>query len=409
MEQYKPLTGFKIVELATFLAAPSCTKLLSDLGADVIKVEKESGDTFRHFGPTFKMPAQEDHNPAFDLMNGGKRSTIINMKTKEGMGAFFDLLGSADAFVTNVREGALKRLGCDYDSLKERFPKLVMARVTAYGDKGPRAAEPGYDAAAFWAASGFLLDQRMMVPGTPNYPVSSPQGMGDVFAGSLLANGILSALLAREKTGRGDYITSSIYGAAIWGLGIMILSDEEHHQYTWPKGRYDPGTTPYCCKDGRWVAYVIPQHERYFPGVIKAFGALEFLDDPRFIKVWDANKHKEIYVKRFEELAAQMTADELSARLREQDVPNTILNTYHGINEDEQAIVNGFIQEHTFPDGETCMMTLPSVRSRNAGDPRTTVGPLLAADTIDVLHELGYSDEKIEELVQSGAIGVRKG
>lgn len=407
MENYKPLAGFKIIELATFLAAPSCTKLLSDLGADVIKVEKGSGDTFRHFGPTFKMPAEEDQNPTFDLLNGGKRSIVIDMKSEAGMETFFHLLETADVFVTNIREGALKRLGCDYDALKDRFPKLVVARITAYGDKGPRAAEPGYDAAAFWAASGFLLDQRLMVPGTPNYPVSSPQGMGDVFTGSLLASGILSALLACAKTGKGDYITSSIYGAAIWGLGVMILSDEEHHQYTWPKGRYDPGTTPYRCKDDRWIAYVIPQHERYFPGVIRAFGADEFLDDPRFLKVWDANQHKEIYVKRFEELAAQMTADELTARLREQDVPNTILNTYHGINQDEQAIANGFIQEHTFPNGEKCMMTLPSVRSRNAGEPSTTVGPLLAVDTKDVLREIGYSDEKIDGLIESGTIKVR--
>ncbi len=407
MEGAKPLRGVKIVELSNFLSVASCTKLLSELGADVIKVEQGIGDTFRYFGPVFKMPAKEDQNPAFDLLNGGKRSIGINLRKKEGMDTFFDLLATADIFVTNLREQALKSMGCDYDSLKDRFPRLVMGHLNAFGEKGPRANEPGYDAAAFWAASGFLLDQRLMVPDGPNYPVSSPQGMGDVFTGAMLGCGILSALLARDRTGKGDFITTSIYGTALWGLGVMLLSDEEHHGYKWPKYRYEAGSTPYQCKDGRWVLYVIPQHERYFPGVIKAFGADEFLGDGRFTKVQDANANKEIYAKRFEELALQYTADELSARLREQGVPNTILSTYHEANHDEQAIVNGFVQKHVFPNGESCMMAAPSVHSRNAGEMTTSVGPLLAADTRDVLKEIGYDDEKIEALIKQEVVKVR--
>jgi len=403
----KPLEGVKIVELATFLSVPSCTKMFADLGADVIKVEKAGGDTFRYFGPVFKCPAKEDQNPCFDLMNGGKRSTVIDMKTEEGMAVFFDLLESADVFITNIRENALKRLGCDYESLKERFPRLIMARINSYGDKGERAAEPGYDAVAFWAASGFLLDQRTLVDGTPNYPIASPQGMGDIFTGAMLGNGILSALYAREKTGKGDYITSSIFGAAIWGLGVMILSEEEHHGYGWPKYRYDPGTTPWLCGDGKWVAYSMPQFNRYFPGICKAFGAEEFITDPRFANNKVADQNKAIYAKRFEELALTMTAKELSDRLNAVDVPNTILGTYRDINHDEQAIVNGFMQEHTSPNGEKCMLTLPSVRSYNAGEPKTTVGPYLAADTKDVLTEIGYDEAKIAALAEKGVIKVR--
>lgn len=403
----KPLDGVKVIELGNFLSVPSCTKLLSDLGADVIKVEQGTGDTFRYFGPVFRIPAKEDQNPCFDLMNGGKRSIVIDMKTEEGMNTFYDLLDTADVFVTNIREKGLKHLGCDYETIKDRFPRLVMARITSYGDRGERAEEPGYDAVAFWAASGFLLGQRTLVEGSENYPIASPQGMGDVFTGALLGNGILSALYAREKTGRGDYITSSIYGAAIWGLGVMILSDEEHYKYGWPKYRTDPGTTPYLCSDGGWVAYSCPQHERYFPSICKAFGANEFLGDPRFATVQAANKNKAVYVKRFEELALTMTAKELSARLKAEDVPNTVLGTYADINHDEQAIVNGFIQEHTFPNGEKCMLTLPSVRSYNAGEPHTTVGPYLAADTADVLKEIGYSEEKISALAEKGCIKLR--
>ena len=129
----KPLSGYRVVELSTFVAAPSCGKILADWGADVIKVDSPSGDVFRHYGQVMNMPASEEENPVWDMLNGNKRGMAIDLKTSDGTTLFHKLLETADVFLTNIRPTALKKIGLDYESLKEKYPRLVHALISGFG------------------------------------------------------------------------------------------------------------------------------------------------------------------------------------------------------------------------------------------------------------------------------------
>ena len=153
-----PLSGIKVVELATFVAAPVTGRILADLGAEVIKVEAPSGDGWRKTGAGYRPRFNKDENPVFDIYNTGKKFISLNLKTPEGKEALFKLLEDADVFLTNTRPAALQRLGLSYEDLKDKFPKLIYAIVLGYGEKGPEKDTPAFDTTAFWSRAGFLRD-----------------------------------------------------------------------------------------------------------------------------------------------------------------------------------------------------------------------------------------------------------
>ena len=211
---YKPLEGVKVVELSFMMAGPSCCRYLADWGAEVIKVEKKTGDTFRFYPPTMGMPATQDCNPLYDDLNAGKRCISLDITKPDGMAAFHKLLAQADVFVTNNRQKALDKNGLDYDTLKEKYPGLIMAQVTSYGRKGPRRNDPGQDTISFWVSSGFNAD--MMVETDNSYPVFGSNGAGDFITGLGLAYAVVCALYKKKETGLGDYVENSLYGMGLW-------------------------------------------------------------------------------------------------------------------------------------------------------------------------------------------------
>ncbi len=278
---YKPLAGIRVVELSTMVAAGSCGRMLADWGAESIKVETESGDMFRNFPKTFFVPCTKDENPLFDNLNAGKRGIVLNLKTPEGMEIMHELLADADIFLTNTRTNALKRLGLDYDTLKERYPKLIMATITGFGEKGPKANNPGFDTVAFWASSGFNAD--MMVDGPDSYPVYSSAGPGDIISAMGLFAAISSALYKRTQTGEGDRVSISLYGTALWCFHIMAVATEERYGgYAYPKTRMDssPTGSPFRTKDGEWVMTTIINIDQQWPKLCDVLGIPELKEDP---------------------------------------------------------------------------------------------------------------------------------
>ena len=157
MNKGRALDGVKVVELATFIAAPACARFLADQGADVIKVESLSGDGTRHAPMAEGRPELGmAENVTFELENGNKRAIAMNLKDPKCFEAFMKLVSEADVFITNWRPKALERMGLDYETLKKKFPKLIYGSITGYGEKGPDKDLPGYDYTAFWARSGML-------------------------------------------------------------------------------------------------------------------------------------------------------------------------------------------------------------------------------------------------------------
>ena len=151
MDRSKPLAGIRVVEMTTYLAAPSCGRTLAHLGAEVIKVEAPGGDPWRRIGGIYQIPHDDEVNPLFVLGNSGKRFITLDLKTEEGRGIMDRLLSTADIFITNMMNKTLKKLHITYEELHEKYPKLVYGRVIGYGEKGAEAERPGFDASAYLA------------------------------------------------------------------------------------------------------------------------------------------------------------------------------------------------------------------------------------------------------------------
>jgi len=396
MSQSKPLSGYRVVELATFMAAPSCGRLLADWGADVIKVEAGVGDPFRYFGPTMMMPAKESEAPGWELNNANKRGIVLDLKSGEGQEAFHKLLTTADVFLTNNRPEALKKLGLDYENIKGKYPKLIHAVVTGFGEKGPDVDLPGFDVVAFWARSGFLAD--LVKP--DEYPVYTPAGFGDLTVGSTLFGGICAALLNRAKSGKGDRISVSLFGASIWYSGLMITSAQERYGNVFPKARFNgnPLAIPYRAKDGEWIMLSIIEHDRYWGAFCKAINREELISDPRFDTREHMMENKPELIKTLEEVFSAKLSAEWIKILQAADIVHDKLRHIKDVSKDEQAWANDYLYNFTFPNGEQGILPAPPIKSAEIGESPRQRGPFLGEHTKEILEELGYSAEQIEQL-----------
>ena len=401
--QARPLAGYKVVELSTYVAAPSCGRLFADWGADVIKVEAASGDAWRTFGSTHRVTCTEDENPMFDLINSGKKSIVLNLKSAEGKEAFFKLLEDADVFLTNTRAQSLKKMGIDYDSIKDRFPRLIYATITGFGETGPQVNNPGFDVVAFWGKSGFLND--LSIDTGSNYPMMAPTGVGDTACGTTLFGGVCAALLARQRTGKGDYVTVSLFGGAIWIMGFMYLRAQERYGDPFPKKRKNspPMTAPFRCKDGEWILISILEYERYFASLCDALGVPEYGHDPRFATKKDMDQHRE---ELFQILEGRFITEDCAhwqKVLDSYDIVNDRLNHFKDVVDSEQAWVNHYFTKAKFRNGEECIMPCTGIHSRALGDVPYVSSPLLGENTVEVLRNHGYSEEQIQAMLASGA------
>ena len=402
---YRPLEGVKVLELSTMVAAGSCGRMLADWGATVIKVEAESGDMFRNFPKTFLVPCTMDENPLFDNLNSGKRGIVLNLKTPEGMEAMHRLLAEADVFLTNTRVKALKKLGLDYDSLKDKYPRLIEANISGFGEKGPKKDNPGFDTVAFWASSGFNAD--MMVEGPGSYPVYSSAGPGDIVTAMGLCYAITAALYKRTQTGKGDRVSSSLYGTALWCFHIMSVATEERYGYQYPKTREvsAPTGAPFRTKDNQWVMTTILKIEEQWPVLCNVLGVPELGTDPRYNTALcqrDPEVRKYL-MKRFEEIYATKTADEWCKLLTEADIVNDKLAHYKDMEHSQQAWENEYIHEVTCPNGGKSILVRPAMRSDRMGIPTWKRGPMLGEHTEEVLKEIGYTDEQIKAMEEKKA------
>lgn len=174
----KPLEGLFVVEMTSYWAATTTARFLRAMGARVVKIETPPiGDACRYYGRSMGMPITAEENPIHDIFNGGKECIALDLKKKENLQIVYNMLEKADMFVTSTRTSGLKKLGLDWETLHEKYPKLVMGQVTGYGNKGPLVSRPGIDAIAYFGANGVVLDTRTDPNSPPIYPTG---GMGDM-------------------------------------------------------------------------------------------------------------------------------------------------------------------------------------------------------------------------------------
>jgi len=401
-----PLSGIKVVELATFVAAPVTARLLADMGAEVIKIEAAGGDAWRRSGISFgreRFSAEE--NPVFDIYNTGKKLVSLNLKTPEGKDAIHRLLSQADVFVTNMRPAALHRLGLGYEDLKELYPRLVYAIVLGYGEKGPDGGKPAFDTTAFWARSGFLRD---MAPVTKDYyPTVAPYSVGDTATGFLLVGEISAALFQRTQTGKGQYVSSTLYHNAIFCMGTMAIISQKPFGRTYPADPIKQGIgNSYLCADGEWVFIAVGDGSITIPKFHALVGHPEFNEDPRFATYAARCQNEDELVRYYREAFLTQPAEYWVKKAAEYDVTLVKMAHFSDVSEDPQAWANGFVESVAFPNGNTDTMPSSPVEMAGANPPPTAHVPAVGTDTTPVLRSLGFTEEQIRAMLESGvAVG----
>lgn len=405
MDAVKPLAGVKVVELSTYIAASSCGRMLADFGADVVKVESPSGDGFRHFARAYKTPCSEDCNPLFDTVNAGKKGLVLDLKSGDGLAAFHKMLEQADVFMTNTRDKALASLGLDLDMLRERYPKLVIASLVAYGEKGSERDRPGYDTMTFWTKGGYTHD--ISVENEGHYCPSIPlMGAGDIACAMGLMASITSALFAREKTGKGDHVSISLYGTALWMGSMMIESTQYGHEY--PKKRYEqtPVGAAYKCSDDKWFTCNVVNFPKDYPVFLKILGHSELLDDPEYNNRPNMNNPEVAshLIRLFEKSFIKQPSTYWKQQFEESDLCFEIAQSFNDTLHDSTAWENDYLFKLQHPNGTESTVVRPSLRSENLGIPEYTRGPMLGEHSAEVLEDFDFARSEIDKLQAEGVV-----
>lgn len=397
------LEGLKVIEMATYIAAPGAGGILADWGADVIKIEPLNGCPMRYTMAN----VGADHlkgSPIFDLDNRGKKGLAINTATPEGVAAVKRLVENADVFITNVRPGGLERAGLDYEALKEINPRLIYASVTGYGLEGPDRDRPGFDIAAFYARSG--VGWLQTVKG--GEPVSLRTGIGDHTTSMATVGGILAAVFERQTTGKGRLVEASLLRAGIYAAGSDTAVQLRYGKLGSTKTRHEavqPISNFFKTRD-TWIVIVPRQGSTDWTAICKVIGRPELEADPRFDNPKNRRANAAELVDILDAVFIQHDLAYWREKLDAEDMIWAPLLRPADVFADPQAKAAGAYVE--VPEegggGGTYLAPASPIRFPGADDGPKGPAPALGEHTIDTLKASGFSDEEIEGLRKAGAI-----
>ena len=401
------LDGIRVVEAASMVLVPSAASMLADFGADVIKIEPPQGDENRRL---HELPAMPDSEIAYSFLmdNRTKRGIGVDLKQPDGLAVLHRLVDRADVFLTNFRPPALERLGLRWEDLAPRNARLVYASATGFGEAGPDAGRPAYDTVVYWSRSG--LESSVLTPDGRLGPI--PAGSGDHPSAVALFGAVVLALYARERTGRGLKVSTSLLASGLWAnattLQAQLCGAIFHPKWT-RETAPSFGTVYYRTRDGRALKFSLVNPGKLWPRFCRAVGQPALENDPRFATQEGRVKHAQALIALLDRIFAERDAAEWLKRLEAEDLPFAMLPTYPEIARDPQAAANGMFVELEHPRfGRLRTVDSPITV---AGEPKTPAraAPELGEHTEAVLAELGYSPAAIADLLARGiAIGRRE-
>ena len=391
------LSGIRVVEIAAWTFVPAAGAVLADWGADVIKIEHpETGDPQRGLISSGIVSAAGGVNHFVEQPNRGKRSVAIDTRTPDGLELLMKIVETADVFLTNLLPDSRERMGIDVDQIRARNPKIIYARGHGYGTKGELAAQGGFDLAAYWARGG-IGDAYAL--GDGSYPPIQRPAFGDVYGGLSIAAGIAGALLKRERTGEPSVVDVSLLNAAIWQLGPDIVGAGITGQDI-PKFNLEempnPVASMYRTKDGRFVAFVLLQADRFWSDFCTRLGRPDLIDDERYATA----------IVRFQNRSDCIA--ELRKTFESEDLPHwekafagfegvwDVMHTAHEVHSDKQALINGYLPRATNTSGIEFALAASPVQFDET-PLELDRAPEHGEHTDALLAELGFSEDEIIE------------
>jgi formyl-CoA transferase len=394
-------SGLKVVDLASFIAGPSAAVILSDYGAEVIKVEPPSGDLWRHGHQIPPQPQSKDPYP-WHLANRNKRGLTLDLKSPSAQQVLEKLVKWADVLIVNTPHPARKRLKLEYEDVVQWNPRLIYADVTGFGDKGPDADLPGFDITSYWARSG-LLSMTRDAGAPPTWPVA---GSGDNATAVGLYSAIVTALYRRERTGKGSSVTTSLLAEGIWSASVSIQAALSGAKFYGLHDRKNPANAAlnvYRAADDTWFVLIVTPDK--LAALAKAIGRTDLLTDPRF-----SDPAKLIANM------AQLTAilDEVfSAQPMAYwyEVFNGVHITFGAVRGPEEVIndpqlrANDIVVPLEGAGGKLTSTISSPIQVHGVSKVLAKRAPDLGEHNEDVLNELGFSANEIAGFRASGTIG----
>ncbi len=398
-----PLDGVKVVEITMFQQGPVAGTKLGDLGADVIKVEPPTGDPARGFMRIIgTMVGLKGRNYYFENHNRNKRSIALDLKTEKGMEAFLKLIDGADVFVTNLSIDAPQKMGIGPDELLKRNPRLIYAHASGWGRKGPDANTLSFDYAGI-GRSGLMMSCGER--GTP--PAQILPGLADELGGMVCAWSICTALYAREKTGKGQLVDTSLMGSLMCMESVVlsapaILGQEFPREVRAEAG--NPLYNHYRTKDDKWFILAHLQPDRYWPNICRALGKPELEHDPRFNSIEARGENRKELITLMDETFATKTREEWFEIFKKESLIYTPIQTPTEVINDPQSVANDYVIWVDHPVlGKTKMVGFPWDFSQTPASVRREA-PEFGQHTEEILLELGYGWEDIAKLKEDKVI-----
>ena len=392
--------GLKVVDLASFIAGPGAAVILSDFGADVIKVEPPSGDPWRNGYKIPPQPRAKDNYP-WHLNNRNKRGLALDLKSPEAGAVLERLVKWADVLIVNTPHPARKKLHLEYEDLVAWNPRLIYADLTGFGEKGPDASLPGFDITSYWARSG-LLSMTRDAGAPPTWPVA---GSGDHATAVGIYSAIVTGLYRRERTRKGSYVTTSLLAQGIWSAGVSIQAALCGAKFYPPHDRMNPANAAlnvYRASDGTWFVLIITPDK--IAAVTKAIGREDLLTDPRFADPTKlvANMHQLTEI--LDEIFASKPMEHWYR------IFNGVHVTFGAVRGPEDVINDPQLEANDIVvpidgAGETLKRTVSSPIQIHAVEKvPARRAPEIGEHDVEILTELGFSTGEISRLQSSGAV-----
>lgn len=393
-----PLEGIRVVEIASFVAAPSGGALLADLGAEVVKVEVPEGEIYRHTKPHMGgYKSDFDGGPPFEMDNRGKRSLALDLTRPEARDAVRRVIARADVVLTNLLPGRQRKYGLDPDSLRAQQPALIHATLNGYGVRGEEADAPAFDYTAYWARTG-MMDLFRAPDAIPAY---LRPGVGDHAAGMSLVAGILAALRVRDRTGEGQAIEVSLLQIGLYIQGndmSNVLATGQNPPMHDRRAPRNPLWNYYQTADERWLHLVMVESQRYWPNVCRALELGELERDERFADPVARYRNGRALVERLDAVFRARTLAEWEVELRRHPLIWAPVKRMHELIDDPQVAAMGYLSTVDHPRLGQFKSVGPPFRMSAHAMPANRPAPELGADNDAVLHEAGLSEDEIAKL-----------